>query len=49
MELEETSNEELMKQQDVAERSKFYFEMLAHKMNNILQTILSATDFVIII
>lgn len=44
MELEETSNEELMKQQDVAERSKFYFEMLAHKMNNILQTILSATE-----
>ena len=43
MELEETSNEELINKQDITENSKFYFEMIVHKMNNIFQTILSAT------
>ena len=44
MELEKTSSGQAIKDQDVEERSKFYFEMIAHKMKNILQTVLSATD-----
>jgi signal transduction histidine kinase len=44
MGLEETSSGQAMKDQDAPERSKFYFEMIAHKMKNILQTVLSATD-----